>query len=208
MSVRHSLAVTTLVTAGAVLALTAYPSGSSPAAAATPTAAVAAAGGGNADSDSYAYQHPCSSQQLSITVTGRAGAPSQRVIAVRNHGKAACGLSYYPRVDLGRSTARDNSHNVLPLVPSGLGGPPAFPVHAGHTAYAVIDLDPSGATRGTVPGIDELNVLADGDHMANAETRNFPLARGTRVLRPKLGLYRDTVAAAVASMRLADTPPF
>ncbi|MFF2958953.1 DUF4232 domain-containing protein [Streptomyces sp. NPDC057963] len=161
--------------------------------------------GGNNDTDSYAYKHPCAIEKLSVRVTGRSGAPTQRVIKVRNTGASACGLSYHPRVSLGNSHAPDHSHDVLPLVPGGLGGAPAYPVHAGHTAYAVIDLDPSGATTGTVPGIDEMNVLADGDHMPNAATLNFPLGSGAKVLRPKLGLYRSTIADAVRSMTQADT---
>ncbi|MFF8913072.1 DUF4232 domain-containing protein [Streptomyces sp. NPDC015032] len=161
--------------------------------------------GGGTDTDSYAYKHPCDIEKLSVRVTGRSGAPTQRVIKVRNTGAKACGLSHYPRVSLGNSRAADHSHDVRPLVPGGPGGAPAYPVHAGHTAYAVIDLDPSGATTGTAPGIDELNVLADGDHMPNAATLNFPLGSGARVLKPKLGLYRSTVADAVRSMTQADT---
>ncbi|MEZ0064071.1 hypothetical protein ABIA32_000049 [Streptacidiphilus sp. MAP12-20] len=168
------------------------------------TSAGTSGSGGSADSDSYAYTHPCSGRQVSLHVTRRDGAPSQRVIVVRNIGAHACGLSYFPQVYL------DNAHAsggriVKPMIPSGLGGAPAYPVHAGQTAYAVIDLDPSGATTGTVSGIDELNVLADGDHMPNAETRNFQLGSGALVLKPKLGLYRSTVADAVTSMTGADT---
>ncbi|MGW4198147.1 DUF4232 domain-containing protein [Streptomyces sp. NPDC005004] len=159
--------------------------------------------GGSKDTDSYAYTHPCAGGQVTVRVTRRAA--TQRVIEVRNTGASACGLSYHPAVDLGSSTAADQSHNIRPLVPGGLGGPPAYALHAGRTAYAVIDLDPSGATTGTAPGVDEMNVLADGDHMPAAETRNFPLGSGAKVLEPKLGLYSDTVARAVASMRQADT---
>ncbi len=161
-----------------------------------------AAGGGNATSDGYAYKHPCAAGQLSVGVTTPADASGRRVIAVRNNGANACGLSYYPQVHLDGSGGR----TVKPLIPGGLGGAPAYPVYAGRTAYAVIDLDPSGATSGTVTGIDELNVLADGDHMPDADTRNFPLGSGALVLKPKLGLYRSTVADAVASMKTADTP--
>ncbi|WP_052397355.1 DUF4232 domain-containing protein [Streptomyces sp. NRRL F-5123] len=161
-------------------------------------------GGGDATSDSYAFTHPCTPQQLSVHVTGRSGAPSQRVIAVRNTGQRSCGLSYYPLVHLDNAKAPNGERAVHPMIPSGLGGAPAFPVYAGATAYAVIDLDPSGATTGTVPGIDELNVLPDGDHMPNAATLGFPLPAATPVLHPKLGLYRTTVADAVSSMRSAD----
>ncbi|SEL05119.1 DUF4232 domain-containing protein [Streptacidiphilus jiangxiensis] len=163
-------------------------------------------GGGDATSDSYAYKHPCSAGQLSVHVTRRAAAPSQRVISVRNTGSRSCGLSYFPLVYLDQSHAANAAGAVKPLVPGGLGGAPAYPVYAGRTAYAVIDLDPSGATSGTVAGIDELNVLADGDHMPNADTLNFPLGSGALVLKPKLGLYEATVADAVTSMQSADTP--
>ncbi|MFJ6212208.1 DUF4232 domain-containing protein [Streptomyces sp. NPDC092296] len=161
--------------------------------------------GGNADSDSYAYTHPCSNRQLSVHVARRDSAPTQRVIEVRNVGAQSCGLSYYPLIDLDDSHAADGSQAVKPLIPSGLGGAPAYPVYAGQTAYAVVDLDPSGATTGTVKGIDELNVLADGNHMPDADTLNFPLGSGALVLKPKLGLYQSTVVDAVAAMRAADT---
>ncbi|MEZ0090225.1 DUF4232 domain-containing protein [Streptacidiphilus sp. EB129] len=161
--------------------------------------------GGNATSDSYAYKHPCSPQQLSVHVTRRSAAPSQRVIAVRNTGALSCGLSYFPLVFLDNAHAANGSQAVKPLIPSGLGGAPAYPVYAGQTAYAVIDLDPSGATTGTVAGVDELNVLSDGDHMPNAATLNFPLGDGALVLKPKLGLYSGNVADAVGSMQSADT---
>lgn len=162
-------------------------------------------GGADATSDSYAYKHPCSAQQLSVKVTRRSGAPSQRVISVHNNGSRSCGLSYFPLVYLDQAHAANGAGAVKPLVPGGLGGAPAYPVYAGRTAYAVIDLDPSGATSGTVAGIDELNVLADGDHMPNADTLNFPLGSGALVLKPKLGLYEATVADAVTSMQSADT---
>jgi hypothetical protein len=163
------------------------------------------AGSGDATSDSYAYQHPCTPQQLSVHVVRRSAAPSQRVIEIHNNGSRSCGLSYFPLVSLDSAKATDGSQAVKPLIPSGLGGAPAYPVYAGRTAYAVVDLDPSGATTGTVAGINELNVLPDGDHMPNAATLNFPLGDGALVLKPKLGLYRDTVAAAVSSMQSADT---
>jgi hypothetical protein len=161
-------------------------------------------GGGN-NSAGYAYTHPCSMAQLSVHVTGRSGAPSQRVIEVRNLGASSCGLSYYPLVSLDNANSANGGQAVLPLVPGGLGGAPAYPVYAGQTAYAVIDLDPSGATTGTAAGVNELNVLADGDHMPNADTVNVPLGSGALVLKPKLGLYRSNTADAVASMTTANT---
>ncbi|MGW3073502.1 MULTISPECIES: DUF4232 domain-containing protein [unclassified Kitasatospora] len=145
---------------------------------------------------------PCDTQNLSIQVTIRSGAPSQRVIEVHNTGASACSLSSSPAVDLGNSTSQDQSGNIRPVL---AGGTSRFPVAAGQKAYAVIDLDPSGATTGTARGIDELNVLVDqdGTNMPLANTRNFPLGSGVRVLNPKLGLYRSTVADAVASMAAA-----
>lgn len=177
--------------------------GTSAKGASTSTRAPGGTSGGGNDTDAYAFTHPCTSREVSVHVTGRAGAPSQRVIVVRGLTGHACGLSYYPLVSLDNSRA-PGGKVVKPLIPSGLGGPPAYVLHAGRTAYAVIDLDPSGATAGTVPGIDELNVLANGDHMPNADTLNFPLGSGARVLKPKLGLYRTTIADAVSSMRSAD----
>ncbi|MEY9942588.1 DUF4232 domain-containing protein [Streptacidiphilus sp. MAP5-3] len=162
--------------------------------------------GTGSNSDSYAWTHPCDASQLSVHVIG-GNTASRRVIEVHNNGSHACGLSYYPLVYLDNSASADQSHAVKPLVPSGLGGAPAYPVHVGETAYAVVDLDPSAATSGTVPGINELNVLADGNHMPDADTVNFPLTTGTPVRGPKLGLYEDTVSAAVASMTQADTQP-
>ena len=162
--------------------------------------------GGN-DSDAYAYKHPCSPQQLSVQANRRSDSSSQWVITVRNTQTKSCGLSYYPLVSLDNSKAADGSQAVTPLVPSGLGGPPAYVLDAGSTAYAVIDLDPSGTTTGTVAGIDQLNVLPDGDHMPNADTLNFPLGSGASVLKPKLGLYRSNVGDAVSSMEQADTQP-
>ncbi|KOV25421.1 hypothetical protein ADK60_22850 [Streptomyces sp. XY431] len=174
-----------------------------PTADAPPTGAAATPAGGGAD-DSYAYTHPCDTKDLTIRVTARPEAPSQRVIEVRNQGARSCGLSYFPLVSVGDSHAADRSKDLRPLVPGGLGGPPAYPVGAGRTAYAVIDLNPGGGSAATTAGVDELNVLADGDHMPTGETRNFPLGPGAKVRAPKLGLYRATVADAVASAATAD----
>lgn len=124
------------------------------------------------------------------------------MIEVRNSGTAACSLSSTPGVDLGNSTAADRSKNIKPVLASGTA---RFAVPAGQSAYAVIDLDPSGATTGTVPGINELNVLVDDDdtNMPLANTRNFPLGSGARVLNPQMGIYRSSVAEAVTSMAAA-----
>ncbi len=126
------------------------------------------------------------------------------MIEVHNTGANACSLSSSPEVNLGNSTSRDQSQNIKPVLASGTS---RFPVPAGRTAYAVIDLDPSGATTGTAPGIDELNVLVDqdGTNMPLANTRNFQLGGGVRVLNPRLGLYRSSVADAVTSMTTAGT---
>ncbi|MBV6696670.1 DUF4232 domain-containing protein [Kitasatospora aureofaciens] len=140
---------------------------------------------------------------MSVRVTARPEAPTQRVIEVHNQGPSACGLSYYPLVSLGDSHSADRGKDVKPLIPGGLGGAPAYPVAAGQTAYAVIDLNPGGAATGTAPGVDQLNVLADGDHMPTADTLNFPLA-GAKVLKPKLGLYRSTVGDSASAMSAAD----
>ncbi|MEV6674363.1 hypothetical protein [Streptomyces sp. NPDC051162] len=153
------------------------------------------------DSDDYAYGHACSADQLSVRVVPRSEAPSQRVIEVRSLAANSCGLSYYPLVSIGDPNAADHSHDIKPLIPGGLGGPPAYALHAGRTAYAVIDLDPTGKAA---PQEAELNVLAHSD-MPNADTLNFPLGKDARVLEPKLGLYEDNVADAVRSMTLADT---
>ncbi|MFJ9446291.1 DUF4232 domain-containing protein [Kitasatospora sp. NPDC101235] len=168
------------------------PSGASPSGGTRP-------GAGSAGS---AADHPCDIQNLAIQATARAGAPNQWVIEVRNTGASACSLSSSPGVDLGNSTSPDQSKNIKPVLASGTS---RFPVPAGQKAYAVIDLDPSGATTGTVPGINEINVLVDqdGTNMPLANTRNFPLDSGARVLNPKMGLYRSSVADAVTSMAAA-----
>ncbi|MEU3078398.1 hypothetical protein [Streptomyces laurentii] len=160
-------------------------------------------GGGSANNtEAYAWKHACAMTQLSVNV--RPGSGSQRIIEVSNKGTSACGLDLLPTVDLGDSNSADQSRNVRPLVPSGLGGPD-HALLAGKKAYAVIDLNPGGKA-GSAKGINEMNVLVSPSHMANADTRNFPIASGTQVSGPKLGLYRDSVADAVSSMKQADTP--
>lgn len=159
--------------------------------------------GGNT-SDSYAYKHPCKSGDLSVRVYAREGSSTQHVIEVNNTGTNSCGLSYFPRVSLGASKAADHSGDIRPLVPSGLGGAPAYPVKPKTAAIAVIDLNPSGSAN-ALTWINELNVLADGDHMANAEQLNFALGPNVKVRDPKLGLYENSIADAVNSMKQADT---
>ncbi|MCX3059782.1 hypothetical protein [Streptomyces beihaiensis] len=162
---------------------------------------------GYATSDGYAYKHPCTPQQLSVHVVRRSAAPSQRVIEVHNKGARSCGLSYFPLVALQNAKETNGNLAIKPLIPGGLGGPPASPVYAGHTVYAVIDLDPSGATVGAARNINQMDVLADGDHMPNAATLNFPLGDKALVLKPKLGLYERDIADAVKSMHSANTRP-
>ncbi|MFJ7492528.1 hypothetical protein ACIQZB_14975 [Streptomyces sp. NPDC097727] len=154
-------------------------------------------------SDSYAYTHPCKSEDLSVRVYPREGSATQQVIEVNNVGANSCGLSYFPRVSLGAAKASDHSSDIRPAVPGGLGGAPAYPVKPKTAAIAVIDLNPSGANGLT--WINEMNVLADGDHMPNAETQNFELGPDVKVRDPKLGLYRSTVTEAVSSMKQAGT---
>ncbi|MGW2087888.1 DUF4232 domain-containing protein [Streptomyces sp. NPDC001880] len=166
----------------------------------TGTTGSSANAGGNT-SDSYAYKHPCKSSDLSVRVYPREGSATQHVIEINNTGANSCGLSYFPRVSLGASKASDHSGDITPAVPGGLGGAPAYPVKPKTAAIAVIDLNPSG--KNGVTWVDEMNVLPDGDHMANAETQNFPLGPDVKVGDPKLGLYQSTVADAVSSMQSA-----
>ncbi|MER6303895.1 DUF4232 domain-containing protein [Kitasatospora sp. NPDC001539] len=164
-----------------------------------PASGGTASGGAGAGS---AAARPCDIKNLTVQAAARAGAPHQWVIEVRNTGAAACTLSSSPGVDLGDSAAADRSRNIKPVLASGTA---RFPVPAGRSAYAVIDLDPSGATTGTAPGVNELNVLADQDdaNMPLADTSNVPLPGGVHVLNPRMGLYRADVAQAVASMTTA-----
>ncbi|MFJ5230631.1 hypothetical protein ACIQBJ_12155 [Kitasatospora sp. NPDC088391] len=160
----------------------------------TATGAGSAAGGG----ESYAYTHSCKAANLTVKVTTRGGNADQRVIEVHNQGSTYCGLSYYPLVSVGKSADRGNT--VTPLVPGGLGGPPAYALAPGKSTFAVIDLNPGSGSAGDY---DELNVLAD-DQMPNADTRNFPLGAGAKVgKQPKLGLYADSADHAAQSTALA-----
>ncbi|MFF1921343.1 hypothetical protein ACFVW8_12315 [Streptomyces sp. NPDC058221] len=140
-----------------------------------------------------------------MRVYPREGSPTQQVIEVNNIGANSCGLSYFPLVFLGNSSSANHGKDVHPLIPSGLGGAPAYPVKPRTAALAVIDLNPSGANAasGALTWINELNVIAS-DHLPNAETQNFPLGEGVEVLNPKLGLYDSTIDRAVKSMTEAD----
>ncbi|MGW3075346.1 MULTISPECIES: DUF4232 domain-containing protein [unclassified Kitasatospora] len=160
------------------------------------TGGAAAAGGDEA----YAYTHSCKADKLTVRVTTRTGSPDQRVIEVHNQGGTYCGLSYYPLVNLGSSKAPDHGGDLTPLVPGGLGGPPAHALAPGKSTYAVVDLNPGS---GSVADVDQLNVLAD-DQMPNSDTRTFPLGAGAKVgKQPKVGLYRDNVADAASSTETA-----
>ncbi|MET9351142.1 DUF4232 domain-containing protein [Streptomyces termitum] len=156
-------------------------------------------GNSSKNTEEYAYKHPCAMTNLTVNV--RQGGGSLRVIEVTNKGATACGLDLLPAVDLGLSTSADRSGNIHPLVPSGIGGPD-HALLVGTKAYAVLDL--AGKAGGTGKKVDEINVLVSPSHMPNADTRNFPIGAGARVAVPKLGLYRDNVADATASMKQAD----
>lgn len=136
-----------------------------------------------------------------MRVYPREGSATQQVIEINNTGANSCGLSYFPQVSLGASKASDHSGDIKPAVPGGLGGAPAYPVKPKTAAIAVIDLNPSG--KNGVTWVDEMNVLPDSEHMANADTQNFELGPDVKVGDPKLGLYRSTVADAVSSMQSA-----
>ncbi|MFE7524262.1 hypothetical protein ACFU7Y_00865 [Kitasatospora sp. NPDC057542] len=178
----------------------AAPAGGSSARPKNPVAPATGGGGAAGGDETYAYTHPCKADKLTVKVTTRAEAPNQRVIEVHNQGTAYCGLSYYPLISLGSSKAPNHGNDLTPLVPGGLGGPPAHALAPGKSTYAVVDLNPGS---GAVADVDELNVLPD-DQMPNADTRNFPLGAGAKVgKQPKLGLYRESVADAAASTETA-----
>ncbi|WP_031065935.1 DUF4232 domain-containing protein [Streptomyces sp. NRRL WC-3742] len=174
-----------------------------PARPANPGGGTGGAGGGAGEDDPYGYSHLCTNEQLTVKVSARAEAPSQRVIEVHNKGPKACGLDYYPEISIGDSHAAYRDQDILPMVPSGLGGPPAYVVGAGKVAYAVVDLNPGGASGGAAGKVDELNVLARSG-LPTAYRINAPLTPGTKVSKPKLGLYRSTVPDAAASAATAD----
>ncbi|MFI2606503.1 hypothetical protein [Kitasatospora sp. NPDC018619] len=179
----------------------AAPAGAGSARPRTPVAAPAAGGTTAAGGDeAYAYTHSCKADKLTVKVSTRAGAPDQRVIEVHNQGSTYCGLSYYPLVAIGKANAADRGDSVTPLVPGGLGGPPAYALAPGRSTYAVVDLNPGSGGSGDW---NELNVLAD-DQMPNSDARTFPLGAGAKVgKQPKLGLYRENVADAAASAQTA-----
>ncbi|MFE2141908.1 DUF4232 domain-containing protein [Streptomyces sp. NPDC059456] len=149
---------------------------------------------GGTTGDSYAYTHPCSARNLTVKVTSPTGAPATvRVIAVTNNGSTSCGLDYFPTVGF---SAKGAALGLQATAPGGLGGAPAYPVHPGATAYAAVDLNPSGG-NGTVA--DEVNVLADKEHMPNADGVSLKLAKPGSVADPKVGLYRTNTRDALSA---------
>ncbi|MCM1974730.1 MULTISPECIES: DUF4232 domain-containing protein [unclassified Streptomyces] len=163
--------------------------------AATVTPAKAGSGGKGAGAntgDSYAYTHPCSARNLTVKVTSPTGAPATvRVITVTNNGSTSCGLDYFPTVGF---SAKGSALGLQATAPGGLGGAPAYPVRPGATAYAAVNLNPSG---GNGPVADEINILADKEHMPNADGVSLQLAKPGSVANPKVGLYRTTARDAL-----------
>lgn len=163
----------------------------------TATASPAKAGSGGKDTggttgDSYAYTHPCSARDLTVKVTSPAGTPATvRIITVTNNGSTSCGLDYFPTVGF---SAKGGALGIQATAPGGLGGAPAYPVHPGATAYAAVDLNPSG---GNGPVADEVSVLADKEHMPNADGVSLRLAKPGSVANPKVGLYRTNTRDAL-----------
>ncbi|MCX5405781.1 DUF4232 domain-containing protein [Streptomyces sp. NBC_00335] len=164
---------------------------------ATATPAKAGSGAkntGNTTGDSYAYTHPCSARNLTVKVTSPAGAPATvRIITVTNNGSTSCGLDYFPTVGF---SAKGRALGLQAAAPGGLGGAPAYPVHPGATAYAAVNLNPSG---GNGPVADEVNVLADKEHMPNADGVSLQLAKPGSVANPKVGLYRTNTRDALSA---------
>ncbi|MCX5297016.1 DUF4232 domain-containing protein [Streptomyces sp. NBC_00193] len=162
---------------------------------ATVTPAKAGSGGKGAGAntgDSYAYTHPCSARNLTVKVTSPTGAPATvRVITVTNNGSTSCGLDYFPTVGF---SAKGSALGLQATAPGGLGGAPAYPVRPGATAYAAVNLNPSG---GNGPVADEINILADKEHMPNADGVSLQLAKPGSVANPKVGLYRTTARDAL-----------
>ncbi|GAA0317939.1 hypothetical protein GCM10010302_66250 [Streptomyces polychromogenes] len=180
------------------------PSGTATPTAATPTAAAASpspdgkgtGAAGAATDDSYAYTHPCSARNITVKVTAPQGFPATvRVVTVTNNGAATCGLDLHPAVGF---SAKGAALGVQATPPDGLGGAPAHPVRPGATAYAAVDLNPSG---GAGPVADEINILADPAHMPNADATSLPLATPAAVSRPRVGVYHFSARDSFNSLR-------
>ncbi|MFE4264328.1 DUF4232 domain-containing protein [Streptomyces sp. NPDC056883] len=149
---------------------------------------------GDTTGDAYAYTHPCSARNLTVKVTSPAGTPATvRIITVTNNGSTSCGLDYFPTVGF---SAKGSALGLQATAPGGLGGAPAYPVRPGATAYAAVNLNPSGANG---PVADEINVLADQEHMSNADGVSLRLTKPGSVANPKVGLYRTTTRDALTA---------
>ncbi|MFJ7208558.1 DUF4232 domain-containing protein [Streptomyces sp. NPDC098789] len=145
--------------------------------------------------DAYAYGHPCSARKLTVKVGSAQGLPATvRVITVTNNGSTACGLAYHPTIGF---SAKGAALGITAVAPDGLGGAPAYPVRPGATAYAAVDLNPGG---GSGPVADEINVLADAEHMPNADGTSLPLTAPGKVAAPKVGLYRTTARESLGTL--------
>ncbi|MBT2457692.1 DUF4232 domain-containing protein [Streptomyces sp. ISL-86] len=154
-----------------------------------------AKGTGDTVDDSYAYTHPCSAKNLTVKVTSQQGLPATvRVITVTNNGSTTCGLDYFPTVGF---SAKGATLGVQATAPEGLGGAPAYPMRPGATAYAALDLNPSA---GDGPVADEVSILADREHMPNADGVSLPLAKPGSVVKPKIGLYRTGARESLSTI--------
>ncbi|MER5727546.1 DUF4232 domain-containing protein [Streptomyces sp. NPDC002138] len=168
--------------------------GSAPATPAT-AGGPAAKGAGDTTGDAYAYTHPCPARSLTVKVTSPQGAPAGvRVVTVTNNGATSCGLDFHPAIGF---SAKGAALGVQATAPGGLGGAPAHPVRPGATAYAAVRLAPAG---GTGPVADEISVLADATHMANADGVSLPLAEPGTVAQPEVGLYRGSARDAMGAL--------
>ncbi|MFD5142806.1 DUF4232 domain-containing protein [Streptomyces sp. NPDC058401] len=161
------------------------------------TPAKAGTGGkatGDTTGDSYAYTHPCSARNLTVKVSSPAGTPATvRIITVTNNGSTSCGLDYFPTVGF---SAKGAALGLQAAAPGGLGGAPAYPVRPGATAYAAVNLNPSG---GNGPVADEVSILADKEHMPNADGVSLKLAKPGSIANPKVGLYRTNTRDALSA---------
>ncbi|GAA1233377.1 hypothetical protein GCM10009665_24570 [Kitasatospora nipponensis] len=166
-------------------------------------------GGSDTASDAYAFAHPCAGEQVTVKAgyDAQLGA-TRRLIQVTNTGGTACGLSFYPLVAIdAAATVRGGSgqvQTVQPAVPGDLGDGQGYPLQAGHTAYAVIDLNPGHGTAGASRQYDELSVIASTS-LPNAYTVSTAITEqggspgNPYVKSPFLGRYSDTIADAAAT---------
>ncbi|GAB2701233.1 DUF4232 domain-containing protein [Kitasatospora kifunensis] len=175
-----------------------------------PSPAGAKGGSGGTSSDEYAYAHPCAGEQVKVTTGFDAQlGTTKRLIKVINTGSTACGLSFHPSVAIdnsgtvGAGSGPGPVQSVQPAVSKNLGDGQGYPLRAGATAYAVVDLDPSHSTTGAGRQYNELSVMAT-DKLPLADTVATPIteqgggAGNPYVKSPFLGKYSDTVADASA----------